>query len=344
MKYANNFDTLFLSKIFHCSICFILLQAAGAKIKDQLNLNINSKMRQPPDSEFITETQKTKWLSSHATVEEGERPRKSRRLEQEQLVLPSDEQHENTSINKAQEINNLETKKIRTNEEEIMIYSPDHVTSSVYDDCLPMQEERQKSVTDNAPVASAAIETRDDLPDIPNEVPVQPSEGVRPSISVRVSCAHEVDLVDLVDSVACDEPRTNETHIHSHADTISDIKENNKTSPKSAIVCTEGETEPSSSGTEDSDNEEHKGAIEQNVSDKEVPVIEVGKTGPKVLHTETSQNSLCAKVVDQNVSNDIAPKQCVTSHSTSALQRSPTKKVVGLQKSTHFIRYVVCCC
>ena len=300
-------------------------------------------MRQPPDSEFTGEMQKIKRLSSHETVEEVEQPRKSRRLEQEQLVLPSDEQHENTSINKAQEINNLETKKIKTNEEEIMIYSPDHVTSSVYDDCLPMQEERQKSVTDNAPVASAAMETHDDLTDIPNEVPVQPFEGVRPSISVRVSCAHEVDLVDLVDAVACDEPRTNETHIHSHPDTGSDIKENNKTTPKSVIVCTEDKTESCSSGTKNISNEVHKSAIEQNMSDKEVPVIEVDKTGPKVMHTETSQNSICAKVVDQNVSNDIAPKQCVISHSTTALKSSPTKKLVGLQNSTHFIRYVVCC-
>jgi hypothetical protein len=307
-------------------------------------MNLHSKMRQPPDSEFTRETQKIKWLSSHATVEEVERPRKSRRLEQEQSVLPSDERHENISFNKAQEINNLETKKSRTNEEEIMIYSPDHVTSSVYDDCLPMQEERQKSVTDNGPVASAAIETHDDLPDILNEVPVQPSEGVQPSISVRVSCAHEVDLVDLVDSFACDEPQTNETYIHSHPDTGSDIKENKKTTPKSMIVCTEGKTEPSSSGTENFSNEVHKSAIEQNMSDKDVPVIEDGKTGPKVMHTEALQNSICTKVVDQNMSDDIAPKQRVTSHSTLALQNSPTKKWVGLQKSTHLIRYVVCCC
>jgi len=288
-------------------------------------MNLISKMRQAPYSEFTGETQKIEWLSSHATVEEVERPRKSRRLEREQLVLPSEEQHENTSINKAQEINNLETK-IRTNEEEIMIHSPDHVTSSVYDDCLPMQEERQKSVTDNAPVASAVIETHNDLPDIPNEVPVQPSEGVQPSISVHVSFAPE------------------ETHIQPDTDSDSDIKENNKTTPKSVIVCTEGKTEPSSCGTENFSNEVHKSAVEQNISDKEVPVIEVGKTGPKVMRTETSQNGVCAKVVDQNVSNDIAPKQCVTSHLTPALYSSPAKKVVGLQKSTHLIRYVVCCC
>jgi hypothetical protein len=298
-------------------------------------------MRQPPDGEFIRKTQKMKRLSSCATVEEGERPHKSRRLEQKQSVLPSDEQHDNICIDKAQEINNLETNNIRTNEEEIMICSPDHITSSVYDDCLPIQEERQKSVTDNAPVASAAIETHDDLPGIPNEVPVQPSEGVRPSFSVRVSCSHEVDLVD---SVVCDEPHTNDTHIHSHPDTVSDTKENNKTTPKSVIVFTEGETEPSSSGTENFGNKVHQSAIEQNMSDKKVPVIEVGKTGPNVMHTETSQNSICAKVVAQNVSNDKAPKQWVTSHSTPAFQSSPTKKVVGLQKSTHLLRYVVCCC
>jgi hypothetical protein len=303
-------------------------------------------MRQPPDGEFIGEMQKIKWLSSHTTVEEGERPCKSRRLEQEQLVLPPDDQHDNASINKAQEINSLETNNIRTNEEEIMIYSPDHVTSSVYDDCLPVMEERQKSVTDNVPVSSAAIETHGDLPGVSNEMPVQPSEGVhRPSISARVSCAHEVDLADQVDLVACDEPQTNETQIHSHPDTVSDMKESNKTTPKSVIVFTEVETEPSSSGTENFGNEVRQSAIEQNMpEDKEVPVIEVGKTGPNVMRTETSQNGVCAKVVDQNVSNDIAPKQLVTSHSTPALQSSPTKKVVGLQKSTHFIRYVVCCC
>ena len=300
-------------------------------------------MRQPPDGEFIRETPKIKRLSSHATVEEGERSCKSRRLEKEQLVLPAGEQHNNRSINKAQEINNLETNTIRTKEEEIMICSPDHATSSVYYDCLPIQEERQKSVTDNAPVTSAAIKTHDDLPGIPNEVPVQPSEGVRPSISVGVSCSREVDSVDLVDSVTCDEPQTNETHIHSHLDTVSDIKENNKTAPKSVIVVTEGETKPFSSGRENFGNEVRQSAIEQNMSAKKVPVTEIGRTGPNVMRTETSQNSVCAKVVDQNVSNDIAPKQWVTSHSTPALQRSPTKKVVGLQKSTHLIRYVVCC-
>ena len=299
-------------------------------------------MRQPSESEFNAETQKIKRLSSHTTVEEGELPRKNRRLEHDQLVLPADEQHDNTSINKAQDINNLETN-VRTNEEE-MIYSPDHATSSVCDDCLPIQEEKQKSVTDNAPVVSAAIETHDDLPGIPNDAPVQPSEGVRPSVSVRVSCSHEVDLVDLVDSVACDEPQTNETHIHSHPDTVRDTKENNKTAPKSVIVFTEGETEPSSSGTENFGNEVHQSAIEQNISDKEVPVIEVCKTGTNVMRTETSQNNICARVLDQNVSNDIAPKKWVASHLTPALQSSPTKKVVGLQKSTHLIRYVVCCC
>ena len=301
-------------------------------------------MRQPPDSEFITETQKKKRLSSHATVEEGELPRKNRRLGQVQLVLPAAEQHDNTSINKAQEINNLETNNSRTNEEEITIYRPDHVTSSVYDDCLPVQEERQKSVTDNAPVASAANETHDDLPGIPNEVPVQPSEGVRPSVSVRVSCSHEVVTVDLVDSVVCDEPQTNETHIHSHPDTVSDIKENYKTTPKSVIVFTESETGPSSNGTENFGNEVHQSAIEQNMSDKEEPVIEDGKTGPNVMCTETSQNSICAKVLDQNVSNDIAPKKCITSRLKPALLCSPTRKVVGLQRSTRLIRYVVCCC
>jgi hypothetical protein len=327
-----------------CSVCFILLQVAGAKIKDQLNINLNTKMRQPPDSEFIRETQKIKRLSSHATVEEGERPRKSRRLDQEQLVLPSDERHDNTSISKAQVINSLETNNIKTNEEEVMIYSPDHVTSSVYDDCLSTQEESLKSVTDNTPVASAVLETDDDLPGIPNEVPVQPSGGVQPSISVCVSCDHEVDLVDLVDSVVCDEPQMNETHIHSHPDTVSDVKENNKTAPKSLIVFTEGETEPSSSGTENFGNEVHQSGIEQNMSDREVPVIEDGKSGPNVMRTKTSHNSIFAKVVDQNVSNDIAPRHWVTSYSTPALQSSPTKKVVGLQKSTHLIRYVACCC
>jgi hypothetical protein len=301
-------------------------------------------MRQPPDSEFIRETQKIKRLSSLATVEEVERSRKSRRLEQVQLVLPADEQHDNTSVNKAQEINNLETNNIRTNEEEIVIYSPDHVTSSVYDDCLSIQEERQKSITDNAPVASAAIETHDDLPGIPNGVPVQPSEGIRPGIPVRVSCSHEVDLVHLVDSVTCDEPQTNENHIHSHPATISDIKEDKKTAPKNVIVFTEAETEPSFSGTRNFGNKVHQSAIERNMSDKKVPVIEVDKTEPNVMHTETSQNSICVKVEDQNVSNDVATKQWVTSHSTPALQSSPTKKVIGLQKSTHLIRYVVCCC
>jgi hypothetical protein len=301
-------------------------------------------MRQPPDNEFIAETQKIKCLSLHATEEEGEMPRKSRRLEHNQLVLPADKHLNNTSINKAQDINNPEANNIRTNEEEIVIHSPDHVTSPVYDDCLPIQEEKQKSVTDNTPVASAAIETHDDLPGIPNEVPVQPSEGGRPSISVRVLCSHEVDLVDLVDSVARDEPQTNETHIHSHPDTVRDIKENNKTAPKSVIVFKEGETELSSSGTENFGNEVHQSAIEQNMSDKEVPVIEVGKTGSNVMRTETSQNSICARVLNQNVSNDIAPKKWVASHLTPALQSSPTKKVVGLQNSTHLIRYVVCCC
>jgi hypothetical protein len=317
----------------------MLLQAAGAKIKDQLNMTLITKMRQPPASEFIRDTPKIKWVSSLATVEEAERPRKSRQLEQEQLLLPPDEQHENTSVNKAQEINNLGTN-IRTNEEEIMINSPDYGTSSVYDDCLPIQEEKQKLVTDDAPVASAATETRDDLSGISDEVPVQISEGVWPSISVRVSCAQEVDLVDSVDSVVCNEPQTNETHILSHPDTVSDTSEN-KTAQQSVIVLTEGETEPSSSGTENFGNEVHQSAIEQKMSDEEVPVTEVGKTG---LRTETSQNSICAKVIDENVSNDIAPKQWATSNSTRALQRSPTKKVVGLQKSTHFLRYVVCCC
>jgi hypothetical protein len=326
----------------NCVICFMLLQAAGAKIKNQLSINQNTKMRQPPTGEF-RDTQKIKWMSSLETVEEVERPRKSRRLEQEQLVLPPDEQHENTSISKAQEINNLETN-IRTNGEEIMINSPDLVTSSIFDGCPPIQEEKDNSVTDNALVPSAEIETCDNLPGIPDEVPVQISEGVRPSISVRVSSAQEVDSVDSGDSVACDEPQTNETHILSHPDTVGDMTEDNKTAQESVIVFTEGVTEPSSGGTENFGNEVHQSAIKQNMADKEVPVIEAGKTGPNAMCTETSQNSICAKVVDENVSNDIAPKQWVTCHSTPALQSSPKKKVVGLQKSTHLLRYVACCC
>jgi hypothetical protein len=309
------------------------LQAAGAKIKDQLNVTLISKMRQPPSSEFTRDKQKIKWMSSLETVEELERPRKSRRLEQEQPTLPPDEQHENTSINKTQEIKNLETNN-RTKEEE-MINSPDLVTSSVYDDCLSVQEEKGNLFTDNALVAYAKGQTCDNLPGIPDEAPVQ----IRPSISVCVPCAREVDLVDSGDSVACDEPHTNETRILSHPDTI-DITEDNKTAQQNVIVSTEEGTEPSLSGTENFGDEVHQSAIERNMSDEEELVIEVGKTAPNVMSTEASQNNICAKVVDENVSKDVTPKQWVTCDSPPALPSSPKKKAVGEQKSTHLLRYV----
>jgi hypothetical protein len=82
-------------------------------------------------------------------------------------------------------------------------------------------------------VASAEIETCGNLPGIPDEVPVQITEGVLPSISVCVSSAQEVDSVNSGDSVTCDEPQTNETHILSHPDTVSDITEDNKTAQES---------------------------------------------------------------------------------------------------------------
>jgi hypothetical protein len=291
-------------------------------------------MRQPPASEFTRDKQKIKWLSSLETVEEVERPRKSRRLEQEQLALPPDEQHENTSINKTQEIKNLETNN-RTKEKE-MINSPDHVTSSVYDDCLSVQEEKGNSFTDNALVASAEVETCDNLPGISDEAPVQ----IRPRISDRVSCAREVDSVD---SVACDEPHTNETRILSHPDTI-DITEDNNTAQQEVVIFTEEGTESSLSGTENFGDEVHQSAIEQHMSDEEVLVIEVGKTAPNVMSTEASQNYICAKVVDENVSNNITPNQLITCHSAPALPSSPKKEGVGQQKSTHLLRYVACCC
>jgi hypothetical protein len=70
--------------------------AACTKIREQLSKGRVTKMCQPPASEFIRDTQKVKSMSSLATVEEVERSRKGRQLEQEQLVLPPDEQHENT--------------------------------------------------------------------------------------------------------------------------------------------------------------------------------------------------------------------------------------------------------
>jgi hypothetical protein len=348
-----------------CRIYFILLQAADAKIKDQLNMTLNAKMRQAADMGSSRETRKKKHVSSHATIDEDERLCKSRRLEQEHSVLPPDEQHENRSIIKAEEINSrsplvrnmaklgssplakersvssvtIETcNNVRNNEEEMM-YSPGHVTSFVHDDCLTIQEERQKSLTDSAPVASAATDTHDDLPGVPDGVSLKLSDGVRPSNSVCVSCVHDVD------SVTYDEAHTNECRIHSPPDAVSDINESNKTAPKSVLVLTEGETEHFSSGTKNVVEEVHESAIEQNASEKEVSVDEVGKTGPNITCTETSQNSgICAKVGDQNGANDVAPKQCVTSHSTPALQSSPKKNMVKLQKSTHLLRYAVCCC
>jgi hypothetical protein len=344
----------------HFRISLILLQAAGAKIKDQLHITVNAKMRQAAGIESGREIRKIKHVSSHATVEEDGRPLKSRRLEQEQSVLALDER-ENKSILKAQEINSLSRlvrnvaelsssplaeelnvgsvaiescNNVRNNEEELMVYSPDRVTSSVRDDCLPIQEERQKSLTHSALLASAAVETCDDLP-----VSVKFSEGVRPSNSLHLSCVHEVD------SVTHDEPHTNECSIRSLPDVVSDINENNKNSPKRVLVPTEGETELFSSGTKNSVDEVHETAIEQNVSEKEVSVDEVGNTGPNVTCTETLQNSgIGAKVGDQDGANDVAPKQWVTSHSTPALLSSPVKKVVELHKFTHLLRYAVCCC
>jgi hypothetical protein len=333
-------------------------------------MTINAKMRQATDLESNTETEMIKQGFSHATAEKDEQPRESRWLEKEQSVLLLYDQCEDRSIIKAEEINSLsplvrntaelksstlakelsvssvtiEThNNVRNNEEEIVVYSCDD-TSSVHYDCPPIQEESLKSLTeahndDSALASSAAIEMSDDLPRIPSSVSMKLSGCVQQSNSLRLSCAGDID------SVTCDEPPTNESHIHPLPNAVSDINENNKTAPKSIVVYRENENKPSSSRTENFGAEVHQNAIEQSMPEKEVSVSEVSKTGPNVTFTEASQSSsIRVKVVYKDLSNETVPQQGVTSKSRRALQNSPMQNVVELQKSTHLFRFAVCCC
>jgi hypothetical protein len=78
----------------------ILLQDAQMKIKQQVNMYLNAKMRQSVDSESSCITRMKKRVSSGVIAERL--PRKSRRLELNESALPRGEDAEIACFNKAQ--------------------------------------------------------------------------------------------------------------------------------------------------------------------------------------------------------------------------------------------------
>jgi hypothetical protein len=351
------------------------------KIRQQVNVTINAKMRQLADGGSSTKRQKKKRVSSGIIVEEDERPRKSRRLEQVESILPQGKQLENsTTIMKEPEIDStaqdvrdvVELKSIyplgkklrississrtsdnsRNKEEDIkFLDTTDHVTSSVHVESTQRQEARQKSLTlshpgDAVPTSTVSTETsHHEVPSIPDDMTVKFTEGIKPRKSVSDSCVHEVN------SPMCDRPQATKSSIHSPHDIFSDINENNSVVTKINSECGGKETEPSSCDTEccaDKISEPvHQSAMEGTLSEKETLVNE-DKTGPDATFTKTSENpqsnGICAKVMNVEVDQPNKGHESVSEQwamSHSKHALQSSPSKKKLQKSTQVFRYVV---
>lgn len=336
-------------------------------------------MRQSPADGSSSERQLKKRISSGVIVEEDLRPQKCRRLEQEKSVQPQDEQLENSStIMKAPEVscltqdvrNVVEFKPVsvpvgklrissvtnrtsdnnRNKEETIkLLDSPDHVTSSFYDESPKRRVKRQKSFISypSDAVSSSTVSTETThkgFPSIPVDMTVKFTEDSQPRKFVHSSCVHEVD------SPILDEPQTSKLSIK-----FSDKNENNNIVTVINPLCGDKQTEPSTSDTEDCavriSDAVHQSAIEGKLSGKRTSVNEVGETGPNATFTKASENpqidGICATVlnvdgaVQSNKANESVSEQQVILQSRLALQSSPNKKMVKLQKPSQMFRYAI---
>jgi hypothetical protein len=357
-----------------------LLQVAGKKIKQQISITLNEKMRQSPAEESSSEQEVKKRISSGVIVEEDMRPLKCRRLEQETSVQPLHEKLENSSsIMKApkdscltQDVRNVvELKSVfpiveklrissatsrtsddRTKEETVkLLDSCDQVTSSVCDESSKSQEERQKSfksyVGDAIPSSTVGTEvTPKVLPSIPVDVTVKFTEDIQPRKSVHSSCVHQVDLPIL------NEPQRNKLFIHSVPDKFNDTNKNNNVVTTVDPLCGDNQTEASNSDAENCvvwiSDALHQSAKEGKLSGKRTSVNEVGGTGPNATFTKASENpqsdGICAGVDETNQSdkaNESVPEQQVMLHSRLELRISPSKKMVKPQKTLQMFRYAL---
>ncbi|XP_021923969.1 inner centromere protein A isoform X2 [Zootermopsis nevadensis] len=344
-------------------------KVASKKIKQQINITLNGKMRQSPTDWSSSVRQGRKRISSGVILEEDLQPQKYRRLEREKSAQPLDEQLENSStVLKTPEVSCL-TQDVRNvksvspvvvllrissdtnrtydnrNKEEIkLLDSPDHVTSSVCDESPKRQEEKQKSFTSYpshaVPSSTVSTETTPKaLPSIPVDVTVKFTEDDHPSKSVHSSYVHRVD------SLILDEPQRSKLSIHSLPNNFSDKIENNNIVTTINPLCGDKHPEPSNSDTEScavrSYGAMHQSAMEGKLSGKRTSVDEIGVSGLNSTFTKAPENQqsddVCAKVlnVDQpDKANESVSEHQVTLHSRLALQSSPNKKMAKPKKSS----------
>jgi hypothetical protein len=287
-------------------------------------------------------------------VEDDQLPQKSRRLELKESALPGDKAAKSAYFNQAQDVN-MELKSlsrvkmlrmnsitnttfVKTNKSEEMkvLDSPDCVTSSVCDEFLESQEERQKSLTSELDdiAATSTVKTgttAKEVSSVPNDVAVKFTEAV------CSSPVHEVD------SLTRDEPQANKPYVNTLPDVFSDTNENKSSTVKGNSACGEKEAELLSCGTEDCAavvSEE----VQEKPSEKEISVNEVAEIGFNVTFTkypekaernDTSARVVnVAEVVDQpNSATEAVPEQQAISQSRPILRSSPTKRMTPLSKS-----------
>jgi hypothetical protein len=330
-----------------------LLQDADKKIKQQVNININAKMRQSIDGGPSCETQMKKRVSSGVTVGDDQLPQKNRRFELKESALAGDE----GANNKAQVVNveskslpqvkrlrmnsvtDITSVKRKKNEEIVVLDSPDCVSSSVYDECLESVKERQKSLTsefgDTAATSTVKMETTPkEISSALDDAAVKFTEAAE---LMKAACSSPIQEVD---SLTSDELQANKPYIHSHPDVLSNTNKNSIV--RSNSIHGEKEPELSHCGTEG-----HADMISEEVQvkplEKEISVNEDDKIGPNVTFTKDSEklqrNDMSARVVEvtevvdqPNSATEVVPEQLSMSHSRPTLRNSATK-MATTQKS-----------
>jgi hypothetical protein len=331
---------------------FILLQDAGKKIKQQVNITINSKMRQSVVGGTSRETQTKKRVSSSLIAEDSQLPRKNRRLEPQQPALPAGEAADSASFSQAQdvqvelkplshdevlEVNSVadaESAKEIKNEEIIVLDSSDCVSSSVYDEHLESLKERQKSLTSKLDdtAATSTLKTEAVLKKcsiVLHDVAVKCTGAVEPVKPISNLPVREAD------SFANHAPQANKSYIHSSPDVFSGTNGNKHSTVRSNSHHGEKEAKVSPCGTES-----YAAMISEEVQEKssEACVNEGGEVGPNVTGTNDSEellrNDISAKVVHQpNSATKAVPEQPAVSLSRTGLRSSASKMVTTPQKA-----------
>jgi hypothetical protein len=336
----------------------ILLQDAGKKIKQQVNITLNAKMRQSVDGGPIRETRMKKRISSSVIAEESQLPRKNRRLELKESALPRGEVAENACLNKAHDTN-LELKslshdeglsvnsttgttsvKINKKKEIIVLNSPDSVSLSIYDECLVSLKERQKSLTseldDTAATSTVKTEaTTKEISFVLEDAAAKFHESVEPTKSVCSSPVHEAN------SFTSNEAQEIKPYIHSSPDVIDGKTENKPANVRSNSVHGEKETELSPCATEGCAVMIYE-EVQEKSSDKETSVSEVDEIGPditctndaeKVERNDSARVMNVAEVIHQpNSATKALPERL-----TIALRSCASRMTTTLQK--HVFRY-----